>query len=134
MIFFASCADNNPNTTYTPESASGIDQNEETEAKMVVQFSAEQEAHIKSLIKNYQKGEADIDAERIFRERCAICHGVKGNLGVNGAGDLTKSSLNLTDRVATIYYGKKTMTPFKEILSDAEIVELALYVALLRQP
>lgn len=87
---------------------------------------------IKKMITNHSQS-TDIDPVQIFKERCALCHGVKGNLGVNGAGDLTQSSLNLEERVSIIYYGKNTMTPFKGILTDEEIVELALFVALLRQ-
>lgn len=86
----------------------------------------------KQMIKAHTS-DKNIDAGQIFKSRCAICHGVKGDLGVNGAGDLTKSMLNLEERVAIIYHGKNTMTPFKGILTDGEIVELALYVALLRQ-
>ena len=114
-LSITSCAESGLTSNSTQGTTSESNHNEAAEVEMVVNFSPEQAAHIKDLIKNYQKSGDEIDPERIFRQRCAICHGVKGNLGVNGAGDLTKSNLNLNDRVATIYYGKKTMTPFKEI-------------------
>ena len=105
-----------------------------TTEKPAETFDNEEMAFIKQLVKNYKKSDENIDGQRIYRERCAVCHGVKGDLGVAGAGDLTKSRLDLSQRVATIYYGKNTMTPFKDVLSEAEIVEVALFIALLRQP
>jgi cytochrome c553 len=87
----------------------------------------------KGIIKRFNKSESTVDVDKLFKERCVVCHGVKGNLGINGAGDLTTSGLNLEDRVARIYFGRNAMTPFKDVLTEDEIVELALFVALLRQ-
>ena len=95
--------------------------------------SADQLATARQIIQRFKKGQSDVDVEQLFKARCVACHGIKGNLGINGAGDLSTSGLDLEHRIARIYFGKNTMTPFKDVLSEDEIVELALFVALLRQ-
>ena len=74
-----------------------------------------------------------IDAKRIFKINCTICHGLKGNMMINGAKDLTKSKINLTNSVAQVYFGKGLMTPYSNILSDEEIVAVAKYSETLRK-
>lgn len=76
---------------------------------------------------------AAVDAKKKFKNLCAICHGTKGNMKINGAKDLTKSSISLTESVAQVYHGKGLMTPYKGILSDAEIVAVAKYTESLRK-
>ena len=69
-----------------------------------------------------------------FQAKCAACHGKDGKgqtamaqkLGVK---DLTVTKLSATDIGKVITSGKGKMTPFKGKLSDAEIGELAKYVA-----
>lgn len=73
-----------------------------------------------------------VDSKKLFRTHCAICHGFKGNMMVNGAKDLTKSKIPLNEAVAQVYHGKGLMTPYKGILSDTEIVALAKYSETLR--
>lgn len=74
-----------------------------------------------------------IDAKKIFKINCTICHGLKGNMKINGAKDLTKSKINLTNAVAQVYFGKGLMTPYSNILSDEEIVAVAKYSEKLRK-
>lgn len=74
-----------------------------------------------------------VDANRLYRMHCAICHGFKGNAKVNGAKDLTRSKVALNESVAQIYHGKGLMTPYKGILRDVEIVALAKYAETLRK-
>lgn len=74
-----------------------------------------------------------IDAKKKFKNLCAICHGTKGNMKINGAKDLTKSNISLIESVAQVYHGKGLMTPYKGILSDAEIVAVAKYTETLRK-
>lgn len=69
-----------------------------------------------------------VDAKKKFKNLCAICHGTKGNMEINGAKDLTKSVVTLEEAVAQVYHGKGLMTPFKGILTDAEIVAVSKYV------
>ena len=76
---------------------------------------------------------AGIDAKRIFKSHCAICHGMKGQLGVNGAKDLTASIISLNEAVAQVYFGKGLMTPFKGVITDEEIVAVAKYTETLRK-
>ncbi|MDX1684840.1 MAG: cytochrome c [Saprospiraceae bacterium] len=90
-----------------------------------------QSAMAERLIRSFDDN-TTIDAGTIFKQRCALCHGIQGDLGVNGAGDLTTSDLPLSERVKIIYYGKNTMTPFGNILDDNEIVAVAKHVEKLR--
>jgi len=76
---------------------------------------------------------AAVDAKKKFKNICAICHGTKGNMKINGAKDLTKSDISLTESVAQVYHGKGLMTPYKGILTDAEIVAVAKYTETLRK-
>lgn len=75
---------------------------------------------------------AAVNAKTKFKTFCAICHGFKGDLKVNGAKNLRKSKISLEESVAQIYFGKGLMTPFKGILKDKEIVAVAKYVETLR--
>lgn len=71
---------------------------------------------------------ASVKAEKKFKMLCSACHGFTGDLNVNGAKDLTVSEASLEDRVAQVYFGKGLMTPFKGIMSDAEIVAVSKYL------
>ena len=75
---------------------------------------------------------AAVDAKKKFKMLCASCHGFKGNLNINGAKDLTISKVDLNERVAQVYFGKGLMTPFKGVMSDAEIVAVSKYLETLR--
>lgn len=68
-----------------------------------------------------------LDARKIFKQNCVICHGVDGKLGLNGSKDLTKSALTLDERIAIIKNGKGAMTALGAILSDKEIKAVAEY-------
>jgi cytochrome c6 len=74
-----------------------------------------------------------VDPKKIFRVHCAICHGFKGDMKINGAKDLTISKLPLQESVAQVYHGKGLMTPYKGILSNAEIVSIAKWIEGLRK-
>jgi len=76
---------------------------------------------------------AAVDAKKKFKNICAICHGTKGNMKINGAKDLTKSDISLTESVAQVYHGKGIMQAYKGILTDAEIVAVAKYSETLRK-
>lgn len=73
-----------------------------------------------------------VDARKKFKNACAICHGTKGNMEINGAKNLTKSKISLEEAVAQVYHGKGLMTPFKGILTDVEIVAVSRYVETFR--
>ncbi|MBV6439485.1 MAG: hypothetical protein EPGJADBJ_01126 [Saprospiraceae bacterium] len=67
------------------------------------------------------------DGRAIFRKYCVTCHGADGKLGLNGAKDLTVSTLALEERINVITYGRKVMTPFNEVLTPEEIKAVAEY-------
>lgn len=67
------------------------------------------------------------DGMAVFRQYCVVCHGADGKLALNGAKDLTTSTLTLEERINIVANGKKLMTPFNEILSPEEIKAVAEY-------
>ncbi|HAD15081.1 MAG TPA: cytochrome C [Saprospirales bacterium] len=73
------------------------------------------------------------NGQSVFRERCVVCHGADGKLGLNGAKDLTQSALSLEERIEIITNGKKLMTPFGTVLSADEINAVAAYTLTIKQ-
>lgn len=67
------------------------------------------------------------DGAKIYKTRCVTCHGAKGNMGANGAANLTASVLPLNERVQVITHGRKVMNAFKNILKPEEIQAVAEY-------
>jgi len=74
-----------------------------------------------------------IDGKKNYKKYCTSCHGFKGNAKINAATDLTKLKSSLERKVAQIYFGKGTMTPFNGVMEDAEIIAVAKYVETLRK-
>ncbi len=74
------------------------------------------------------------DGMAIFRKNCVTCHGANGKLGLNGAKDISVSTLSIEDRVNIITNGKKLMTPFAAVLSPEEIQAVASYTQTLQEP
>ncbi len=72
-------------------------------------------------------GAAEPDGMAIFRKYCIACHGADGKLGLNGAKDLTQTTLTLEERISLVTKGKNMMTPFGEILTQEEIRAVAAY-------
>jgi cytochrome c6 len=73
------------------------------------------------------------DGMAIFRQRCVICHGSDGNLGLNGAKHLSESVLPVEERINIITNGKNLMTPFRSLLSPEEIQAVATYTLTLKK-
>jgi cytochrome c6 len=73
------------------------------------------------------------DGMAIFRKNCVTCHGSDGMLGLNGAKDLSVSEISLAERIDIITHGKKLMTPYKSMLSPAEIEAVATYTQTLQK-
>ncbi len=69
----------------------------------------------------------------IFRKNCVTCHGSNGKLGLNGAKDLSLSTLSTDERLGIITNGKNLMTPFAAILSPQEIQAVAAFTLTLKQ-
>jgi len=78
-------------------------------------------------------GKTNPDGKAVYRRHCVTCHGADGTLGLNGAGDLTKSVLPLDVRIIQITKGKNLMTPFEGILSPEEIRAVAAYSETLKK-
>ena len=74
------------------------------------------------------------DGMAIFRKNCVTCHGSNGKLGLNGAKDLSISTLSMEERVGIITNGKNLMTPFAAVLSPKEIQAVAAFTLTLKEP
>ena len=74
-----------------------------------------------------------IDAARLYKTNCMICHGLDGKLGINGAKDIPNSPMTLNERIGNITNGAGQMTPFKNILSKEEIEAVAKYTLTLKK-
>ena len=97
-------------------------------------MTKEQLNKAKSIISNVTaKDIKDVNAKKLFKSNCALCHGFKGKLKINGAKQLTKSTIPLHEAVAQVYFGKGLMNPYKGVLKDAEIVAVCQYIEKLRK-
>lgn len=82
------------------------------------------------------EGEKDpkaLDGKKLYEQSCSTCHGPKGEKGVSGAKDLSRSELSLEERMRIIREGKGAMIPFEGQLSDEEIRAIAMYLEELRE-
>ena len=70
---------------------------------------------------------------KVFKTYCVTCHGADGKLGLNGAADLSASTLSKDEAVNVITNGRKVMAPYKSILSPQQIDEVADYIITLRE-
>lgn len=68
-----------------------------------------------------------------FKKYCVTCHGADGKMGLNGAANLAISTLSKEESVEVITNGRKLMAPYKSILSEQEISQVADHVLTLRQ-
>lgn len=68
-----------------------------------------------------------ISGEKIYKTYCVNCHGLDGKLAFNGAKDLNESTMTYENRILLIRNGRNLMTPFKDMLSPAEIKAVAKY-------
>ncbi len=75
---------------------------------------------------NSKKTQRD-PGEKIYRISCVTCHGINGDMQANGAKNFKESTLSLEERIHVITNGRKLMTPFKGILSEKKIEQVAKY-------
>lgn len=47
----------------------------------------------------------EMTGDKIYAQKCVSCHGKKGDLGVSGAADLSKSTLTLEEKIEIIKQG-----------------------------
>ena len=64
----------------------------------------------------------------IFEEKCALCHGNDGKLGLNGAKNLAITTLNHQGIVEIITNGKNAMASYKSTLSAEQIESVSSYI------
>lgn len=76
---------------------------------------------------------AEIDAKKLFKIHCALCHGFEGNANINGAKDLTVTNVSFEEAVAQVYFGKGLMNAYQGVLKDDEIVAVCQYAESLRK-
>ena len=75
----------------------------------------------------------NLEGKKTFETYCILCHGADGKLGLNGSKDLSISTITLEERITQVTNGKGLMTPFKEILTEAEIKAVAEYTLSLKK-
>lgn len=71
--------------------------------------------------------------KKVFTTYCVTCHGADGKMGLNGAKDLTQSTLTKEETIQVVTNGRKMMAPYKSILSPQEISEVSEYVMKFRR-
>lgn len=69
----------------------------------------------------------------LYIKNCAVCHGNDGKKGLNGASNLSASTLDYDSIVNVITNGRKIMPPFKASLKKQEIEAIAKHVESLKQ-
>ncbi len=77
---------------------------------------------------NSSEQEHQDQVEILYHTHCIRCHGGKGNLGVSGAADLTKSILSNAEKKSIINAGKGNMPTFGTTLTNGEIENLVEFV------
>jgi mono/diheme cytochrome c family protein len=70
--------------------------------------------------------------KNMYNTKCGVCHGEDGKLNYAGASDLTITGLVREEVIRQIQYGKGTMPPMKDVLTLAEIADIADYSMTLR--
>lgn len=99
------------------------------EQKKEVSMKPEQIAKAKEIIAGLNGDEFEaVDVKSIYKYNCLACHGFKGDAMVNGAPDLTKSTVGFEEAIAQVFYGKGLMQPFDGILTELEIAAVTNYV------
>ncbi len=91
---------------------------------IIVAFGLAQKA------KNEKAGDKIIavNGKEIFEEKCTLCHGSNGKLGMSGAKDLSATTLDHQNIVTIISEGKNTMASYKAVLSPEQIEAVANYI------
>jgi mono/diheme cytochrome c family protein len=67
-----------------------------------------------------------------FEEKCVVCHGNDGRLGISGAKILPDTKLQMDGIIKQIQNGKKAMPSFKQVLTEEQITAVAKYVLTLK--
>lgn len=73
------------------------------------------------------------EGEVIFAAKCVLCHGKDGRLQLNGAKDLSVSTLTNAETIELIKSGNGLMPGFKDEFNEEQLNALAGYVEGLRK-
>ncbi|MES2565925.1 MAG: cytochrome c [Bacteroidota bacterium] len=81
-------------------------------------------------VKKEKSGEklVTISGKQIFEEKCTLCHGDDGKLGMSGAKDLSITQLDHAGIVTIVTEGKNTMASYKGTLSPEQIEAVSDYI------
>ena len=66
--------------------------------------------------------------KEIFEDKCSLCHGNDGKLGMSGAKNLAITTLNHQSIVDIITNGKNAMAAYKATLSAEQIEAVSSYI------
>jgi mono/diheme cytochrome c family protein len=69
-----------------------------------------------------------VNGKEIFNDKCSLCHGTDGKLGMSGAKDLSVTQLPHEGIVEIITNGKNTMASYKEALTAEQIEAVSAYI------
>ncbi|MBC7695593.1 MAG: SirB2 family protein [Burkholderiales bacterium] len=69
-----------------------------------------------------------MSGKEIFEEKCTLCHGGDGKLGMSGSKDLSVTQLDHAGIVTIVTVGKNTMASYKSTLSAEQIEAVASYI------
>lgn len=72
--------------------------------------------------------------QAVYNMNCTLCHGRDGKAGMNGAKDLTASTLTKEEMQAIVRNGKGAMAPYKNVLTAKEIEAVVEHVRTLGKP
>ena len=91
---------------------------------IIVAFGLAQKA------KNEKAGDkiVAVNGKEIFEEKCTLCHGSNGKLGLSGAKDLSVTALDHQNIITIITEGKNTMASYKAVLTPEQIEAVANYI------
>lgn len=67
------------------------------------------------------------DGEKIYKQYCVTCHGLRGDMGVSGAANFIESKLKVEERIKVITNGRNNMASFKALLDKDKIKAVAQY-------
>lgn len=69
-----------------------------------------------------------LSGKEIYNDKCALCHGDNGKLGMSGAKDLSVTQMDHTNIVTIVTNGKNTMASYKDALTPEQIEAVASYI------
>jgi len=96
-------------------------------------LTLKKEAYITPVTADSTNGAAVNEGEAVFVAKCALCHGADGKLMLNGAKDLSVSTLTKAETIAIIKSGKGFMPGFEDELNQQQLNALADYAEGLRK-